>query len=137
LLDTNVFSEIRKGQRADANVAKWVATAAIVEMGTSVVVLAELRRGIESKRRKDPKQAQDLERWFLKTRLNLADRVYPVTEPIADVWARQSVPDLLPFVDGVLAATALVHGWILVTRNVKDVARTGVSILNPWNDSSL
>lgn len=65
-------------------------------------------------------------------RSRLGDRVFPVDEPIAEEWARLSVPDPLPLIDGLLAATAKVHGLTLVTRNTADVLRTGVSLLNPF-----
>ncbi len=132
LLDTNVISEIRKRDRADANVARWVARTPVTEIGTSVIVLAEIRRGIELKRRSDPNQAESLDRWFTQMRMRLEDRVLPIDEPIAEAWARLSVPGPLPLIDGLLAATVQVHGLTLVTRNVADIARTGVSLLNPF-----
>jgi len=134
LLDTNVISEIRKRDRAHPSVAHWVAATPVKEMGTSVVVLAEIRRGIELKRRNDLKQAEALDRWFAQMRTGLGERVLPIDEPIAETWAMMSVPDPLPFIDGLLAATAKVHGLTLVTRNVDDVARTGVSIVDPFSD---
>jgi len=132
LLDTNIISEIRKRERAHANVARWVARTPVREMGTSVVVLAEIRRGIELKRRSDAKQADALDRWFMQMRARLGERVLPIDEPIAEMWATMNVPDPLPFIDGLLAATTKVHGLTLVTRNVSDVARTGVSIVDPF-----
>jgi predicted nucleic acid-binding protein len=132
LLDTNIISEIRKRERAHPNVARWVARTPVQEMGTSVVVLAEIRRGIELKRRSDPKQAEALDRWFAQMRTRLNDRVLPVDEPIAEAWALLNVPDPLPFIDGLLAATARVHGLTLVTRNVGDVARAGISAIDPF-----
>lgn len=132
LLDTNVISEIRKGTRANAGVTKWVVQTPAEEIGTSVMVLAEIRRGIELKRRRDPQQARDLDRWFVRMRLGLGDRVLGVDEPVADVWAQLGIPDPIPFVDGLLAATAKVHGLTLVTRNTADVASIGVRVLNPF-----
>lgn len=132
LLDTNVISEIRKLERTDPNVAKWVAQTPVKEIGTSVLVLAEIRRGIELKRRRDAEQAAALDRWFAQMRTRLGDRVLPIDEPIAEAWALLSVPDPLPLIDGLLAATAKVHGLMLVTRNTADVARTGVAILDPF-----
>jgi predicted nucleic acid-binding protein len=134
LLDTNVISEIRKRERAHPNVAKWVAQTRVKDIGTSVVVLAEIRRGIELKRRNDPEQAEGLDRWFKQMRTRLSDRVLPIDEPIAEAWAYLGVPDQIPFVDGLLAATAKVHGLTLVTRNTADVVRTGVSVMNPFLD---
>ena len=95
-------------------------------------MLAEIRRGIELKRRSDPGQAEALDRWFAAMRSRLDDRVLPVDEPIAEAWARLSVPDPLPPIDGLLAATAKVHGLTLVTRNLADVARAGVPLLDPF-----
>jgi hypothetical protein len=134
LLDTNVISEIRKRERAHPNVAKWVARTPVKEIGTSVVVLAEIRRGIELKRRNDPGQAETLDRWFSQMRSRLGARVLPIDEPIAEAWALLGIPDQLTLIDGLLAASAKVHGLTLVTRNVADVARTGVAILDPFAD---
>jgi toxin FitB len=133
LLDTNVISEIRKRDRAHPNVAGWVARTPVDEIGTSVLVLAEIRHGIELKRRSDPGQARSLDRWFAQMRSRLADRVLPVDEPIAETWALLGIPDPLPLIDGLLAATAKVHGLTLVTRNVADVSAAGVSLLDPFS----
>jgi predicted nucleic acid-binding protein len=132
LVDTNIISEIRKRERAHPNVARWVARTPVRDIGTSVIVLAEIRRGIELKRRSVSKQAESLDRWFAQMRTRLADRVLPIDEPIAEAWAMLSVPDPLPLIDGLLAATAKVHGLTLVTRNIGDIARTGISVLDPF-----
>ena len=132
LLDTNIISEIRKGERAHPNVANWVLRTPVKEMGTSVLILAEIRRGIERKRRQDAAQAEALDRWFTQMRTRIGDRVLPIDEPIAEAWALLSVPDPLPLIDGLLAATAKVHGLTLVTRNTADVERTGVAIVDPF-----
>jgi hypothetical protein len=134
LLDTNVISEIRKRERADANVVRWVDRTPVAEIGTSVIVLAEIRRGIELKRRRDAAQAKLLDRWYAQMRTRLGDRVLPIDEPIAQAWATLSIPDPLPLIDGLLAATAKVHGLTLVTRNVADIARTGVPCQDPFSD---
>jgi predicted nucleic acid-binding protein len=93
LLDTNIIAEIRKRQKAHPNVADWVARTPVEDIGTSVAVLAEIRRGIELKRRHDRLQAEALDRWFATMRTRVADRVLPVDEKIAEAWARASVPD--------------------------------------------
>jgi hypothetical protein len=134
LLDTNVISELRKRDRAHPNVARWVAATSAKDIGTSVIVLAEIRRGIELKRRSDPVQAVGLDRWFMQMRSRLGDRVLSIDEPVAEAWAMLSVPDPLPLIDGMLAATAAVHDLTLVTRNTADMRRTGVSLLNPFSD---
>lgn len=132
LLDTNVIAEIRKRDRADANVARWVTATPATEIGTSVIVLAEIRRGIELKRRKDRRQAETLDVWYASMRERLGDRVLPIDEPVVEAWARLSVPNPLPLIDGLLAATAEVYGFTLVTRNLADMSRTGVSVLDPF-----
>ena len=133
LLDTNVISEIRKRDRAHPNVVRWVNRTAVNEMATSVLVLAEIRRGIELKRRGDPQQATSLDAWFSQMRAGLGDRVLPVDEPVAEAWAQLGLPNPLPLIDGLLAATAKVHGLRLVTRNIVDFASTGVSVLDPFS----
>jgi len=133
LLDTNVISEIRKRDRAHPNVVRWVARTPVEEIGTSVLVLAEIRHGIELKRRNDPEQAKSLDRWFSQMRSRLGDRVLPIDEPVAEAWALLGIPDPLPPIGGLLAATAKVHGLTLVTRNVADIAVVGVSLLDPFS----
>ena len=98
-----------------------------------MIVLAEIRRGIELKRRTDPKQATSLDQWFAQMRSRLGDRVLSVDEPIAEAWALLNVPNPLALIGGLLAATAKVYGLTLVTRNVADISGTGVSLLNPFS----
>ena len=132
LVDTNVISEIRKRERAHPNVVRWFNQTAAEDVGTSVLVLAEIRRGIELKRRSDPIQAKSLDQWFVQMRIRLADRVLPIDEMVAETWALLGIPSPLPLIDGLLAATAKVHGLTLVTRNVADVAPAGVTLLDPF-----
>lgn len=134
LLDTNVISEIRKRDRAHPSVVRWVTRTPVEQIGTSVLVLAEIRHGIELKRRSDPQQARSLDRWFSQMRARLGGRVLPVDEPVAEAWAQFGIPDPLPLIDGLLAATAKVHGLIFVTRNIADIAVTGVSLLDPFSE---
>jgi predicted nucleic acid-binding protein len=132
LVDTNVISEIRKRDRAHPNVVRWVSRTPAEEIGTSVLVLGEIRHGIEMKRRRDPQQARSLDRWFAQMRERLGNRVLPVDEAVAEAWALMGIPNPLPLVDGLLAATAKIHGLTLVTRNLTDVSHTGVSSLDPF-----
>ena len=134
LLDTNVLSELRKGRRCDACVREWAKTAE-PELHTSVVALGELRRGVEHVRRKDPRFAAELERWLTRLIATMGSRILPVDRAIALEWGRISAPRSVPPIDGLLAATALVRGMTLVTRNVKDFADLGVSYLNPFEAS--
>ncbi len=129
LLDTNVISELRKGVRANSGVRAWFAMCADGELCTSVLVLGELRRGIENLRRRDPSAAAALEHWLARVHESFADRVLDVDAAVADRWGALSVPNPVPAVDGLLAATALEHGLVLVTRNVRDVWRTGAEVL--------
>lgn len=132
LLDTNVISELRKRDRGHPNVVRWTSTVEPHDIATSVVVLGELRRGIELKRRSDPEQGAILEQWFLNMRGQLGDRVLPVDEIVAERWGLLNVPNRLPLIDGLIAATAIVHGLTIVTRNMPDFAKTGVALLNPF-----
>ena len=134
LLDTNVIAELRKGRRAHPNVAAWAMEVDARDLGTSVLVLAEIRRGVELKRLRDPLQAELLERWFRKMRDGLEDRILPVDEATAERWARLNVPDPLPPVDGLLAATAIEKGLILVSRNRRDFVASGVRLFDPFGD---
>jgi toxin FitB len=135
LLDTNVISELRKGERADANVTAWFADVAEEEIFLSVLTIGEIRRGIESVRHRDLDSAAALDRWLNLLSETHGDRVVPIDRAIAEEWGRLNVPDPLPVVDGLLAATARVVGLTLVTRNVADIAATGVLVLNPFAES--
>jgi predicted nucleic acid-binding protein len=133
LLDTNVVSELRKGRRINAGVARWVASVDAEDLRLSVLVVGELRQGIERIRRRDPASAQRLDRWLLTMVDGFADRILPVDVRVADTWGTMNIPDPLPAVDGLLAATALVHDLTLVTRNTRHVNRTGVRLINPFD----
>jgi toxin FitB len=132
LLDTNVLSEARKQQNADARVMAWLRSVASADLFTSVLVVGEIRRGAERLRRRDTAQAMLLDEWLKTLKQQFTDRVLPVTIEIAEEWGRLNVPDPLPTIDGYLAATANVHGLTVVTRNVRDIARTGVTLFDPW-----
>ncbi len=134
LLDTNIISELRKGQRAHPNVLAWAEAVDAAELATSVLVLAEIRRGVELKRIQDLAQAEKLDVWYATIRRGLEDRILPIDEETAGLWARLSVPNPLPFVDGLLAATAITRGLTLVTRNTRDVLATGVNTFDPFAD---
>ncbi|GAA3748949.1 hypothetical protein HDA32_001201 [Spinactinospora alkalitolerans] len=131
LLDTNVVSELRK-KRPDPHVADWIQTVPNNEIRVSVLVLGELRLGVEQKRRRDPAQAEALERWLDGIETAYADRIVPITADVAQEWGRLNVPDPISTVDGLMAATAKVHGWTLVTRNTKDVAHSGAKVIDPF-----
>ncbi len=132
LLDTNILSELRKGARCHPKVARWVSDLPPETLYTSVLVLGEIRRGVERVRRKDARQAKVLANWLEQVRLAFAGRILEVTEQIAEEWGKFDGPGRKPVVDGLLAATAKVHKLTLVTRNTGDVASTGVALLNPF-----
>jgi hypothetical protein len=131
LLDTNVLGEIRK-KRPDPAVSAWYAGVDDDELFLSVLVVGEVQQGVTRLRRKDPRQAAVFEVWLKKLQREFADRVLPVSQEVALEWGRLSAGDPLPVVDGLLAATALVHGLTVVTRNVDDFEPTGVPVLNPF-----
>ena len=133
LIDTNVISELRKGKRCDVHVATWYAGIGEDELFLSVLTIGELRRGIDGIRRRDPKTAAELNRWLRTVVESYQDRILAVDRATAEEWGRMNVPDPLPVIDGLLAATAKVHGLSLVTRNTKDIARTGVNYLDPFS----
>lgn len=133
LVDTNVISELRKGRRCDPGVASWFAEASSEEIYLSVLTVGEIRKGIENIRRRDERTAEALETWLGELVATHSERILSIDEGIAEQWGRLNVPDPLPVLDSLLAATASVHGLTLVTRNVKDVERTGVACLNPFS----
>jgi toxin FitB len=132
LLDTNVIAELRKGVRANGNVRAWFATLDPDAIFLSVLTIGEIRRGIEGLRRRDLPAARALDSWVHRLITEHHARVLPIDLPVVEEWGRLSVPDPLPVIDGLLAATAKVHGLTFATRNVKDVSRTRVRLVNPF-----
>jgi predicted nucleic acid-binding protein len=133
LLDTNVVSELRRRRRADRRVLDWAAALPEASAFISVVTLLEIERGILLLERRDPHRAGHLRRW-LETHVlrDFGGRVLPVDAPVARRCAALHMPDPLPDRDALIAATALVHGMTVVTRNVGDFERTGVPLIDPW-----
>jgi predicted nucleic acid-binding protein len=132
LLDTNVLSELRK-RVPDGNVLAWYATVNSAELFLSVLTIGEVRLGIERLRRKDEPQADLLEQWLRGLQAAYRDHLIDVDIDIAEEWGRLNVPDPLPVIDGLLAASAKVRGWTLVTRNTADLLRSGAALLNPFD----
>lgn len=135
LLDSNVISELRKGERADPGVRAWFAELADEEIFLSVLTVGEIRRGIESIRRRDPDAASALDGWLSRVAEAHRDRIVGIDRAIAEEWGRLNVPDPLPVVDGLLAATAKVTGLTLATRNVSDVESAGLALFNPFGNN--
>lgn len=111
---------------------RWVSSVPTEDLYLSVLTLGEVRRGIDLLGRRDPAQADVYEAWLVTVLRDYADRVLPVDAEAAEEWGRISVPDPIPVVDGLMAATAKVRNMTLVTRNTADVERTGVRLLNPF-----
>lgn len=132
LVDTNVISELRKGDRASGAVRSWFASVDDEDIFLSVLTIGEIRQGVERIRRRDAAAATALDSWLARVVESHRDRLVPVDRVVAEEWGRLNVPDPLPVIDGLMAATAKVTGLTLATRNVSDVERTGVDLLDPF-----
>ena len=132
LIDTNVISELRKRDRCDANVASWYASIDDSEIYLSVLVLGEIRKGIERARPNDPAKARALERWLNAVAEAFADHILPIDHVVADEWGRMSAKRPVPSIDALLAATAKAHRMTLATRNISHIADLGAEFLNPF-----
>ncbi len=135
LLDTNVISEARK-PAGDANVKSWLASVPGDALYISALVVGEIRGGVERLRRRDPAQAAVYEAWLARLHGEFADRIIPIDARVAEEWGRMNVPDPLPAIGGLMAATAKARGFTYVTRDTADVARAGVPLLNPFDPTS-
>ena len=131
LLDTNFISETRK-IRTNAGVTAFLPAADTAGLFLSVLTLGELRKGVEANRRTDSVTAASLGAWVDGIETTFADRVLPVDAAAARLWGELSARRSLPAVDTLIAATAITRGLTLVTRNTRDVAATGVPLLDPW-----
>jgi predicted nucleic acid-binding protein len=131
ILDTNVVSEVRK-RNGSQLVKDWVDISLGPTLYLSAISVGEIRFGIELRRNRDPQQALVLERWLARLYQSFQDRIIPVTTDIAEEWGRLNRERPLPASDGLIAATAKVNGWSVVTRNVKDFTGVGVTVLNPF-----
>jgi predicted nucleic acid-binding protein len=136
LVDTNVVSELRKGPRANPHVVTWFMGVREEEIHLSVLAVGELRRGVERLRERDARHAGALERWLRQVVRDHAERILPVDYRVAEQWGRLTAMRSGSVIDTLMAATAQVFDLVLVTRNVKHVAWTGVSCLNPFDPAS-
>jgi toxin FitB len=135
LLDTNVVSELRKARTgwADKNVAAWAAGASAASMFVSVITVQELQIAVLLAARRDPPQGAVLRRWLEEQVLPaFGERIIPIDATVARRGAVLHVPDPRPVRDSLIAATALVHGLTVVTRNVADFEPMGAEIIDPW-----
>lgn len=130
LVDTNVVSEARRGT---PEAIGWLRSVDPLNVYLSVITFGEIMRGIARKRKSDPRGAAPLVEWLQNLRRQHADRILGITDHIAIEWGRIAALRPRGDADGLIAATAIVHDLIIVTRNVVDFDDTSVSIINPWN----
>jgi toxin FitB len=137
LLDTNVVSELRKAKsgKADANVVAWANSVSAAQLFLSVITVLELETGVLLVERRDPAQGALLRAWLnVHVLPAFSDRIIALDTAVAQRCARLHVPDPRSDRDAIIAATALVHGMTIATRNTEDFIRTGVELMNPWLD---
>ena len=132
LIDTNIISEVRKGNACNPRVAAWYDSIDDESIYLSALVLGEIRKGIERARPKEPTKAHALEKWLSTLSRSFAERILPVDRAVADEWGRMSAKRPVSTVDALLAATAKVHGMTLATRNTSHVTDLGATVLNPF-----
>ncbi len=135
LIDTNVLSEVRKKQKANKGVKRFFESVSNDEKGlyVSVVTIGELRRGIELiQHRGDTQQANLLENWLAIILNEYQDYILDIDQDTAQLWGKLRAPHPENALDKQIAATALIHGLTVVTRNTKDFSKTGVKVLNPF-----
>jgi hypothetical protein len=136
LIDTDVLSELRKGARANPGVRTFFAAADRdgAALFLSVVTVGELRQGVERIRhRGDEPQATRLERWLEQVTGAYAESILPIDQDVAEVWGRLRVPNPENPLDKQIAATALIHDLVVVTRNTAHYAETGAKLLDPFS----
>lgn len=135
LIDTNVISEARKGERSDPGVQQFFDDVARrrINVFLSVVTIGELRRGVDLIRyRGDERQGRELETWLASILADYDDHILEFDAETAQVWGKLRAPNPQNALDKQIAATAYIHDLIVVTRNQKDFERTGIPVLNPF-----
>lgn len=135
VLDTNVISELRHGKsNPSEQVRRWAAGQPSSRLFLSSISILELEIGIQALERRTPPQGSALRTWLAGVRAAFAGRILPFTENTATVCASLHVPDRRSERDAMIAATAIEHGFTVVTRNVSDFPETGLALVNPWTD---
>lgn len=135
ILDTNVVSELHKVRsgKADKHVAAWTDSVCATDLYLSAITIHELEIGVLLAERRDPAQGAMLRNWMDNHVLPaFAGRILPIDQAVALRSARLHVPNPQPLRDGLIAATALVQGMTVVTRNTQDFVNSGARLLNPW-----
>lgn len=133
LVDTNIISEARRGA---PQARAWLRAVDPGSVHLSTLTLGEIMRGIALKQKSDPRAAGHLAEWLRRIRHDHAERILPVTDQISVEWGRIAAIRPRGDIDGLIAATAIVHDLILVTRNIADFEDTGASVVNPWETAS-
>lgn len=134
VLDTNVISELRHGKpHQSPEVRGWAAAQPAGRLFLSAITILELEKGVQSLERRTPPQGGALRVWLMGVRAAFAGRILPFTDNTATVCASLHVPDPRSERDAMIAATAIEHGFTVVTRNMPDFANTGVALINPWH----
>jgi len=137
VLDTNVISELRQGKpNQSPEVRRWAAGQSTGRLFLSAITILELEKGILALERRTPPQGSALRVWLTGVRAAFAGRVLPVTAHAATICASLDVPDPRSERDAMIAATAIEHGFTVVTRNTQDFVNTGVPLFNPWHEAA-
>jgi toxin FitB len=133
VLDTNVISELRPSKKNQSpDVRKWAAKQSTSDLYISAITVFELEVGIQALENKSPPQGSALRRWLLDIRSTFHNRILPFTEITAPICAKLHIPNPRSSHDAMIAATAIEHGFTVVTRNDLDFVQTGVKLINPW-----
>ena len=133
VLDTNVISELRQGKPSQSpEVRAWAAAQPASRLFLSAITILELEKGVQALERRTPPHGSALRAWVTGVRAAFAGRILPFTEYTAPLCAALHVPNACGERDAMIAATAIEHGFTVVTRNTPDFINTAVSLLNPW-----
>ena len=133
VLDTNVISELRQGKPSQSSeVRAWAAAEPASRLFLSAITILELEKGVQALERRTPPHGSALRAWLVGVRAAFAGRILPFTEYTAPLCAALHVPNACAERDAMIAATAIEHGFTVVTRNMPDFINTGASLLNPW-----
>lgn len=132
LLDTNVISELRKGDRCNPLLQSWFGQVRSSDLFLSVLTIGEVRKGIELLSKRDFSAAASLNLWLIDICRYYDERILPISVIIAEEWGRMNAIRPLPAIDGLIGATAKVFDFALVTRNVDDLSEVGVRLINPF-----
>ncbi len=136
LMDTDMVSALRRPER-NPDPTRWLEAQQASDVYLSVITMGEIERGIALQTRQDPDFARDLAQWYQRILSSFADRILPVDVAVASRWGGLSASIGNESVDLLIAATAIEHGFTVVTRNVRDFVPTGVTVLNPFDNPEI